>query len=85
MLRVFGRECDAYVSVQPCTMGEPVCADERTNNGEPFFFYLGTGALRNTGPCCSWDPPYVGPPLLAVKRRLRNGRYIYNLFYTLGC
>jgi len=38
MLRVFGRECDDYVSVQPCTMGEPVCADERVNNGEPFFF-----------------------------------------------
>jgi len=42
MLRVFGRECDAYMSVQPCAEGEPVCADERANNGEPFFFLYAT-------------------------------------------
>jgi len=35
---VFGRECDAYVSIRPCAKGEPVCADDRTNYGEPFFF-----------------------------------------------
>ena len=35
-------ECDAYVSIQPCVVGEPVCADERTNNGEPFFFLYAT-------------------------------------------
>ena len=42
MLRVFGRECDAHVSVLPCVAGEPVCADERANNGEPFFFLYAT-------------------------------------------
>ena len=42
MLRAFGRECDAYVSVQPCAIGEPVCADERANNREPFFFLYAT-------------------------------------------
>ena len=42
MLRVFGRECDAYISVQPCTVGEPVCADECGNNEEPFFFLYAT-------------------------------------------
>ena len=42
MLRVFGRECDAYISIQPCTVGEPVCADERANSGEPFFFLYAT-------------------------------------------
>ena len=42
MLRVFGREYDAYVFVQPCTAGEPVCADERINNEEPFFFLHAT-------------------------------------------
>ena len=29
---VFGRESDAYVSVQPYVKGEPVCSDERTND-----------------------------------------------------
>ena len=23
----------------PCTLGEPVCGDERTNNGVPFFYF----------------------------------------------
>jgi len=42
MLRVFGWECDAYVSVQPCIVGELVCADECANDGEPFFFLYAT-------------------------------------------
>jgi len=42
MFHVFGRECDAYVSVQPYTVGEPVCADEHANNGESFFFLYAT-------------------------------------------
>ena len=42
LLCMFGRECDAYVSVQPCAVGEPVCTDERTNSGEPFFFLYAT-------------------------------------------
>jgi len=40
--RVFGRESDTYVSVRPCAKGEPVCSDERTNNGEPYFFLYQT-------------------------------------------
>jgi len=31
----FECESDAYVSVRPCAKGEPVCSDERTNDGEP--------------------------------------------------
>ena len=42
MLRVFGWECDAYVSVQPCTVDEPMCADERANDEEPFIFLYAT-------------------------------------------
>ena len=42
MSRVFGRKCDAYVSIQPCAKGEPVCDDDRTNDGEPFFFLYAT-------------------------------------------
>ena len=44
--RVFGRESDAYVSVCPCAKGEPVCADDRTNEGEPFFFLYSTVSKR---------------------------------------
>jgi len=40
--RVFGRESDAYVSVRPCGKGEPVCSDEWTNDGEPYFFLYQT-------------------------------------------
>jgi len=42
MGRVFGRECDAYISVSPCVEGEPVCVDSRANEGEPFFFFYQT-------------------------------------------
>jgi len=42
MSRVFGRECDSYVSIRPYAKGEPVCADDRTNDGEPFFFLYAT-------------------------------------------
>ena len=38
----FERECDVYVNVRPCAKGEPVCADDRANNGEPFFFLYAT-------------------------------------------
>ena len=40
--RVFGRESDSYVSVRPCTKGEPVCADDQANEGELFFFLYST-------------------------------------------
>ena len=36
--RVFGHESDAYIFVRPCAKGEPVCSDEQTNDGEPYFF-----------------------------------------------
>jgi len=42
LLRVFGRECDAYVSIQPYAVGEPMCADACANDREPFFFLYAT-------------------------------------------
>jgi len=41
-VRVFGRESDGYVSVLPHAKGEPVCANDRANNGEHFFFLYST-------------------------------------------
>jgi len=38
----FGRRHDAYISVRSCTVGEPVCVDDRLNGGEPFFFFYQT-------------------------------------------
>ena len=35
----FARRHNGYISVQPCTKGEPVCVDDRSNNGVPFFFF----------------------------------------------
>ena len=40
--RAFGIESDAYISVRPCAKGEPVCVDNRANEGEPFFFFYQT-------------------------------------------
>jgi len=40
--RAFGRESDAYISVCPCAEGEPVCIENRANEGEPFFFFYQT-------------------------------------------
>ena len=40
--KAFGRDDDAYISVRPCVPGEPVCVDNRSNNGEPFFFFYQT-------------------------------------------
>ena len=37
--RVFRRESDTYVSVQPCAKGEPICVDDRASGGETFFLY----------------------------------------------
>ena len=35
----FARRHDEDISVLPCIPGEPVCGDERANNGVPFFFF----------------------------------------------
>jgi len=40
--RAFGRECDAYIWVRPYVEGEPVCVDNRANDGEPLFFFYQT-------------------------------------------
>ena len=40
--KAFGREHDAYISVCSSTAVEPVCVDNRSNNGEPFFFFYQT-------------------------------------------
>jgi len=45
--RAFGRECDAYIFVRPCAEGEPVCVDNRANDGEPFLFFYQIVFKRN--------------------------------------
>jgi len=35
---VFGKELDVYLKVLPCRKGVPVCADDRADRDEPFFF-----------------------------------------------
>jgi len=40
--QIFGREHDAYVSVQPCRESEPVCVDDHARPEEPFFFMYST-------------------------------------------
>jgi len=40
--KAFGKDDDAYISVRPCVPGEPVCVNNRSNNGEPFFFFYQT-------------------------------------------
>ena len=43
--RAFGREHDFYISVRPCTAGEPVCVDNCSNDGDSFFFFYQTVLL----------------------------------------
>jgi len=40
--RAFARRHDVDISVLPCTPDEPVCGDERSNNGVPFFYFYQT-------------------------------------------
>ena len=35
----FAKRHDDDIVVLPCTLGESVCADERANNGVPFFYF----------------------------------------------
>ena len=37
--RAFARRHDDDIAVLPCTLGEPVCGDERANEGVPFFYF----------------------------------------------
>ena len=37
--RAFAKRHDDDIVVLPCTLGEPVCGDERANNGVPFFYF----------------------------------------------
>jgi len=37
--RAFAKRHDDDITVFPCTLGEPVCGDERANNGVPFFYF----------------------------------------------
>ena len=41
--RAFAKRHDDDIAVLPCTLGEPVCGDERANNGVPFFLFLSGG------------------------------------------
>jgi len=40
--RAFARRHNEDIVVLPCTLGEPVCGDERSNNGVPFFYFYQT-------------------------------------------
>jgi len=48
---VFAKKHDAYISVHPCTPGEPVCVDDRSNNGEAFFFFFYQTVFKRIGLC----------------------------------
>jgi len=37
--RAFAKRHDDDITVLPSTLGEPVCGDERSNNGVPFFYF----------------------------------------------
>ena len=37
--RAFAKRHDDDIVVLPCTLGEPVCGDERANDGVPFFYF----------------------------------------------
>jgi len=37
--RAFVKRHDDDIPVLPCTLGEPVCGDERANNVVPFFYF----------------------------------------------
>jgi len=37
--RAFAKRHDNDITVLPCSLGEPVCGDERANNGVPFFYF----------------------------------------------
>ena len=37
--RAFVKRHDDDIIVLPCSLGEPVCGDERSNNGVPFFYF----------------------------------------------
>jgi len=37
--RAFAKRHDEDIVVLPCTLGEPVCGDERANDGVPFFYF----------------------------------------------
>ena len=38
----FSKRHNIYISIRPCTLGEPVCVDERSNKGEALFFFYQT-------------------------------------------
>jgi len=37
--RAFAKRHDDDITVLPCTLGEPLCGDERANDGVPFFYF----------------------------------------------
>ena len=37
--RAFAKRHDDDITVLPCTLGEPVCGDERANDRVPFFYF----------------------------------------------
>jgi len=44
----FSSRHESHISVRHCTPGEPVCVDDRSNGGKPFFFLYQT-VFKRTG------------------------------------
>jgi len=44
----FSSRHDSHIFVRHCTHGEPVCVDDRSNGGKPFFFLYQT-VFKRTG------------------------------------
>jgi len=44
----FSGRHDSHISVRHCTPGEPVCVDDMSNSGKPFFFLYQT-VFKRTG------------------------------------
>jgi len=48
--RAFAKRHDDDITVLPCALGEPVCGDERANDGVPFFYFYHV-VFKRVGVC----------------------------------
>ena len=51
--RAFARRHDEDIAVLPCTLGEPVCGEERVNEGILFFYFYQVGSRPSACACPS--------------------------------
>ena len=70
--RAFARRHDDDIVVLPCTLGEPVCGDERANEGVPFF-YLYQVVFKTIGVRL----PFSWSDLITITLPLRSGSFIF--------